>query len=714
MELQSLSDADLLKLRDTWTSDPAVQQQAREGGPLRVTVRPSDAKPITEWSNEELLAARDRQMGRGEDALKSAGAGLVRGTAGLIGLPETVASLGASGIEAATDFIGKQLGIETQRPQGKPLVELPSSEKMLREYEAEAGPLHEPQYKTGKFARNAAEFIPGALAGPAGSARQIGTNLLRFGVGPGLTSEAAGQVAHEYAPAAEPYVRGGTAVATGVGASMLSRPATAGRAIQGQLPEYVTPAHVQRAEALVGAAQQRGITLTWPEALSQVTGRPVLTDMQRIVESSAAGRPQMQAVMGDRPQQINTAAHREIDRLAPARADPSSIGSEVGRTAESAINDARGVISAHTEPFYRASENIRLTPAEMGQMRRVTPGYERARDAIRADEQLNRHVAHLPDNSVGFLNEVKKYLGEAAENARSPVQQGRSVQRSAGLSTDEATVRQAAIDAAARAVGPGRANPYEVALNTQRDARERYLQPLLDGPLGKLADRDISTKRAIEALFPANPDGGSHNEVTRAVSALVARRPAAAQSLIRAHAEAELDAAFNAAGRGQEAAQYAGAGFAHRMVGSSVVPTQRLENLRAAIEALPNGRQTWDGFAHFLEIAQATGTRQSIGSKTTFNTADMKALEAGGPVAAAVKTGLSPGKWWSIVNDKWSAWQLGNNLEQLAHILTDPRSGPLLRRLADLPRGSEQAGAAAARIILQSNQSLGVPAPGKN
>lgn len=58
--------------------------------------------------------------------------------------------------------------------------------------------------------------------------------------------------------------------------------------------------------------------------------------------------------------------------------------------------------------------------------------------------------------------------------------------------------------AADRAASHGPSS-YEAALAAQARLREQYLTPLLNGQIGKLAGRDTSTKKAINALFPENP-----------------------------------------------------------------------------------------------------------------------------------------------------------------------------------------------------------------
>jgi hypothetical protein len=133
--------------------------------------------------------------------------------------------------------------------------------------------------------------------------------------------------------------------------------------------------------------------------------------------------------------------------------------------------------------------------------------------------------------------------------------------------------------------------------------REKYLQPLLDGPLGKLAAKDTTTQEAIEALFPKNPLPNSEREIGTTVSALAKRNPDAASDLVRAHAES----AFNNAARDLQtgANQAGGAKFRTLVAGNA---QQRL-NLREAVEALPNGAARWDGFNKLLDTLEAGGDR---------------------------------------------------------------------------------------------------------
>lgn len=629
----------------------------------------------------------------GADVAKSAGIGLVKGGINLAGLPGDLMRT----FDRLGDWTQRQMvehGLISQEEaerQAKRYREtygatagdrnpIPGSQAIRRGVESVTGPFYEPQTPAGRYADTAAEFVPGAVMGPGGVVR----NALRYGVAPGLAAEAAGQAVE--GTGLERWARIAAALGVGGLGAVLTQPRTAERFIRAQLPEYVTDQAVNAADGLIRDAAARGITLTWPEALSQVTGRPVLNDVQRILEGSRQTRATMQEALGDRPAEIAGAARGEAANIAPGTAQPSTIGPAAGEAAEGVLNDVRGAINRFTAPYYGRAAAARLPPSEHALLRAL-PGYAEAAAAVRGDPQLARYVAGLPEDSVGFLNEVKKYLDQQATNAARPLAQSPNMQRAAGYGSDAAAARQ---------IGVNASTDYATALAVQQHARETYLDPLLRGPLGRLADRDITTKRAIEALFPAEPVAGSADEISTAVSAIGRRNATVARQLVRAHIESQLDQAFNAVGRSPEAAQFAGAELAKRLTGSPIVETARGENFRAAIEALPGGAHVWPGVERFLEIARATGWRQPIGSKTAFNEAELHGMATGSALGNVAKTAASPGEWWHAAHELWGRWQTGNNLNALARIITDPRSRAVFERIVRMPQG--QAVNAAARI----------------
>jgi len=617
------------------------------------------------------------------DVLKSSGAGLVRGAAGLAGLPDLVASGGALALDKATQWVASKLGVDGTRPAASPNgFHLPTTEGVTKTIEDNVtGPLYRPQTTAGRYAQTVSEFVPGAILAPGGMV----SNAIKFAAIPGVASEAAGQLTK--GSAYEPVARGVAAVAAGGGAAMLTRPGTATQAIREALPEGVTPQMVDQATSLIDrAARQQGITLSWPEALSQVAGRPVLSNTMRHLEAAPQTEARMAQFYAPRAGEVEAAGRRTFDTIASPNPAPSTIGPTAGQAAEGAINTVRDTINAASDPFYRRASTVLLQPQEMAQFQAL-PGYKEAAKAVRGDPQLNRYISGLPENSVGFLNEVKKYLDQASTNAAAPLARNPNMQRAAGYGADAKAARQ---------IGVNASQDYDIALAVQEQARKQYLEPLLQGPLGKIASKDTTTKAAIDALFPTNPLPHSADEVGNTIAALSKRSPTAASDLVRAHVESVFNEATQALQSG--ANQAGGAKFAAVLAGNP----QQKANLQAAVEALPGGQGRWAGFEKFLETLQATGTRQNIGSKTAYNTELLNDAKKSGVIGESMKMAANPLKGVQFLNDKFERWKLGRNLNQLADILTNPGAASLLRSIADMPVGSMKAQIAAYRLITMS------------
>jgi hypothetical protein len=158
------------------------------------------------------------------DMAKSLGAGVVEGTADIAGQPRDIASLVLNkGVDASRFLANKARGFmgldpvpeitqEQRATLNAPLsimTPLGGGQDIRKTVQDNVtGPLPESQTTQGKYARTVGQFLPGALLapaeGPMGAAKVAG-NLVKYGVIPGLTSEAAGQATE--GTAAEPYAR---------------------------------------------------------------------------------------------------------------------------------------------------------------------------------------------------------------------------------------------------------------------------------------------------------------------------------------------------------------------------------------------------------------------------------------------------------------------------------------------------------------------------
>lgn len=228
------------------------------------------------------------------DMARSLGTGLVEGTAGIMGMPRDISNAltgvaenyvlpmankarGALGLEPVKgpsqqanppkfeDYLPPMMssGMATA---GAAMPWLQGSAGMKSAIEENlTGPLPQPQTPWGEAARTVGQFLPGAAMTPGGG---LVGNLLKFGVLPGLTSEAAGQLTK--GSPAEPYAR----VAGGIGGSMAPQ----------LVKRVVTPNPISPERArMVDTLRNEGIDLT----AGQATGsRPL-----RYLESAAGQIP---------------------------------------------------------------------------------------------------------------------------------------------------------------------------------------------------------------------------------------------------------------------------------------------------------------------------------------------------------------------------------------------------------------------------------------
>lgn len=145
-----------------------------------------------------------------KDVGASAASGFGRGVADLVGLPGTIGDAINSGLSWATGL-----------PE---LPKSPLSGSTLREGMSTVtggASDYQPQTTAGEYARTIGEFAPGSMA--FGGANI--PNLLRSGVAPALTSETAGQLTE--GSEIEPYARIAGALAGGMAADRIGRPAAA-------------------------------------------------------------------------------------------------------------------------------------------------------------------------------------------------------------------------------------------------------------------------------------------------------------------------------------------------------------------------------------------------------------------------------------------------------------------------------------------------------
>lgn len=165
-----------------WRDDPIVQQ----------TKKPK-------WADDPVVE-QPAEMSIGEKAVdfaKGLGTGVVRGFAGLAGLP---ADIGRGAARLAIQGGGYLVGAD-QAQLARELAQAetamsashfapPTSQEVTQGIERVTGPLYTPRGTAGEFGRTIGEFVPSALAGPGGVVRKAAMAVV-----PGVLSEAGGQLA---------------------------------------------------------------------------------------------------------------------------------------------------------------------------------------------------------------------------------------------------------------------------------------------------------------------------------------------------------------------------------------------------------------------------------------------------------------------------------------------------------------------------------------
>jgi len=278
-------------------------------------------------SNDVIKATLQRQAGGGNapspwmDTAKDVGAsmasGIGRGVAGVAGIPGTIGDAFNSGMSWLTG-----------------LPELPkspfSSAGLQRGLSVATGGAsdYEPKTTAGEYSGTVGEFIPGAVVGGLGAG-----NLLRFGVLPGVASEAAGQATE--GTSLEPYARVAAALASP------ALPALASRAVSpfsGAIsPERQKAIAALQAEGVpLSAGQQTGSkALQFAESeLGGGRASSLMDNQARAFTEAATSRAGMQGIAT--PENMAANAERlgqgfqSISARNAIKADPQ-FGNDIGR-----------------------------------------------------------------------------------------------------------------------------------------------------------------------------------------------------------------------------------------------------------------------------------------------------------------------------------------------------------------------------------------------
>jgi hypothetical protein len=590
-------------------------------------------------------------------------------------------------------------------------------QKTLMPYVSEEQASYKPKTRAGEVAQTFGEVTGGGIAGDAPLVAQ---SAARFG--PHAAIRQFGQSVRD-STLTGGAVAGAAAATNDNPAAMLAAGVLAGPAARYRGSTTVedamrtrggtpTQAQLHQAENLFNRARLEGIPLTRANAIDWVTGGEAqgLSELQRIIESS--GSPELRRFFRENsppgPTRVRAYGERVLDQIGPESTSPSTIGPRVAEQSDLAVKEAERLANADVRPQYQALESRRADPQEFQRLM-ADPAWARAYEQVMTEPDYAAFVRGLPPDSAGVIDLVTRVLEHRREGFQTPGgnPEGISGTRAGGLvgsgQESQRVASEASMPGAPGPAFPGIRTPLEEAQYQRALNQQTLVDPLSQGPTGQMAQAK-TTQAAEGAAFPSKPLEGSQYEVGHAVHELAARDPNLAREYVRNY----LGTQFNAqTGRNVGGEPYtAGTKFWKGVAGND----QQTQNLQAAVEALPNGREVWQAVREMGNIFEAMGKRQHPGSKTAFNEQDLKEIgsETGLVSSAAQLYGLNFSVLGKKVSDAVERYRLGQNKEEIARLLTDPGAGrEFANILRETPPGSAERAIRMARVLAGSVTQAG-------
>lgn len=456
-------------------------------------------------------------------------------------------------------------------------------------------------------------------------------------------------------PLAQSLITAGGAAVAGIPSFIRSTPSEVAReSLRG-----VTPQDLRIAEGLQRRSYQMGAPLTGAEAIAQTVGQTPLQTTQRVLESA----PQSSAVMANflrqRPEQTRQLVESTLGQISSRQAT-SQTPVRMQQAGERLIEGAERSLTANIDPFYKQAGRVSVYPAPNVL---ANPRVQEAVDAVTSTAKYG--VKGASPNSLETLIAAKKYLDDEYKTQTSAVT---GLQRGAAGVTQQAKTE---LNDYLKQISPEYAKgakKYEIAQETQ-------IQPLKRGPVGVIAETKgapeqmMRTQEAV--LMPQTPKALQPADIKRTVELLRRKDPTVVADWTKQNLQSIFDETSQKLVGGEN--QFGGPKFAATIQGNK----QQRDNLRTLITESA-GMQAYQGFERMLDVLEAQGKRQPMGSATAFNQQIMDTMREGG-LAGYAKAVVSP----SALRTQYEQFRLGKNSELLAKILTDKDS---IKKLEDLAR----------------------------
>jgi hypothetical protein len=472
------------------------------------------AQPATDgpWAKYGGSAPK---VGMMEDVAKSAGTGLLRGgfdVAGTIADLNDAAGAGVGWLMGKAGAAPQDVEAAKAGPLGLLRPFMAGSQQIEKGVESVTGELYDPKTTAGEFAQTGARFVPGALTG--GSARQAVGSAVKYGLAPGLASEAAGQLTK--GTELEPWARAGTALATGTAAGAVGDATTAAGANRQILRNAPTRDDlVQQRDAAYGASRAGGAAFD-PNSVNLLPARirQSLNNQNMVLDDTltpsayraANDIERLAALPPGRPVPLEEIVQqrRRFQTYWDHIPAPSPLAPNAGR-------EERRVMAAMQREFDDWVDNVSGTALVHG-----------SPDAVEAFREGNR-LHSLVSKNDSVQRAIQKGVDRAARsgsggNENNAIRQevGKILDRAPGLTADErAILRRAAegsrLQDVLRAVGG--LSPTTGKLQTLLAGGAAYAEPTIGIPAAivgygakTLADR--STRRNADVVAALMRSGG--------------------------------------------------------------------------------------------------------------------------------------------------------------------------------------------------------------
>jgi len=462
------------------------------------------------------------------------------------------------------------------------------------------------------------------------------------GVAGGATTEVLRDIGVD-SPVAQFLATGGTMAVAGAPLALRS---TAGEIAKKGF-QNVTPQQIKQADDLLKFSYQQGNRLTAAEALAQVTGSNPLIATQRVTEGMPRSAPTMANFMNVRPESNVQFMERTL-----ARVSPKVEGAERGlqSTAEKSIATAEKLRTQASAPFYQEAGKVAIPKDELSGYL-ADPRIRGAVDKVRSVDTYG--VKNMPENDMRVLIAAKQSLDD---DYASQMNAMTGSQKNAGA------VTYAARDKLDKFL-TSKSSVYKQGRDIYSQVTTDVVNPLTQGRVGQIAEGGVGetgmrTQQGV--LMPTNPQVTTPKDIKATVAALRRQDPNAVPAWTRQ----SLEGIFNNTGQKLQSGenQFGGAKFAATIAGNK----QQRENLRTLVTE-SSGIQAWNGFEKMLDVMEAQGKRQPMGSATAFNQMIQEDLKQGGlgQVGALV---TKP----SRISVAYDEYRMGKNAQLLAKLLTDP------------------------------------------